>query len=89
MSGFRFANVMNNTTINNTFNSNNNNIANIKTKRRQIMATITNCYYFYQNQLFFLNQFYCNTAFIRPIYKPNCLNIIVNNILSRKRVKNQ
>ena len=42
MNCFRFANVMNSTNIINTFNSDNSNIANIKTKHRQIMTTITN-----------------------------------------------
>ena len=42
MNCFRFANAMDNTTIINTFDSEKNNIANIKTQHCQIMATITN-----------------------------------------------
>ena len=41
MNCFRFANAMNNVTINNIFDSDNSNIANIKTKDRQIMTNIT------------------------------------------------
>ena len=37
----RFANVMNNTTISSSFNSDNSNIANSKTQHRQIITTIT------------------------------------------------
>ena len=37
----RLANVLNNTTISNTFSSNNNNVAYIKTEHRQIMVTIS------------------------------------------------
>ena len=39
---FGFANVMNNTIIINTFNSDNSNIANVKTEHHQIITTITN-----------------------------------------------
>ena len=42
MNDFRFANVMNNTRINKTFNRDNSNIANMKTQQCQIMRTITN-----------------------------------------------
>ena len=42
MNCFRFPNVINNSTIINTFNSDNSNIANINTQRRQSMTTITN-----------------------------------------------
>ena len=42
MNCFRFANVVNKTRIINTFNSDNRNIANIKTKHCKIMTTITN-----------------------------------------------
>ena len=38
MTYFRFANIKNNTTVINTFNSDNNNIANIMTKNCQIMT---------------------------------------------------
>ena len=38
---FRFANDMNNTTIINTFNIDNSNIANINSQHRQLMTTIT------------------------------------------------
>ena len=41
MNCFRLANVMNNTTVINTFNSDNSNIAYIKTQHCQIMATVT------------------------------------------------
>ena len=39
---FRFAKIVNKTTITNTFNSDNSNIAKIKTQHRQIMTTVTN-----------------------------------------------
>ena len=42
MNCFRFANATNNTTISNTFNSDNSNITNIKTQHCQIMTTIKN-----------------------------------------------
>ena len=42
MRRFRFANMKNNATIINTFNSDNDNIANIKTQHHQIMTTIAN-----------------------------------------------
>ena len=41
MNCITLANVMNNTTIINTFNSDNSNIANIKSHRQQIMTIIT------------------------------------------------
>ena len=42
MSCFRFANVMNNTAIMNSFNSDNSNIACAKTQHGQVMITFTN-----------------------------------------------
>ena len=42
MNSFRFSNVMNNTAIINTFNSDNRNIAYIKIQHCQIMAIVTN-----------------------------------------------
>ena len=40
-----------------------------------VVKYIVYCHYFYQDQLFYLNQFCHKTTFIRPIYQNQKVNI--------------